>query len=135
MLGLDLGEARIGVAVSDPDRRMAIPVGTVRTGAPADLRAIAALLREHGATEIVVGLPLSMSGERGAAAAHAERFARVLGEHLGVPVHLQDERLTTVEADRRLADAGVRGRERRRAVDRTAATVILQAFLDTRRGG
>jgi putative Holliday junction resolvase len=133
VLGLDLGEARIGVAVSDDDRRMAVPLGTIHTGAPADLRAVAKLVDEHAATTVVVGLPLSMSGERGSAAAKADAFADALRSILSVPVELQDERLSTVEAERGLRDAGVSGRERRKVVDRTAATVILQAWLDATR--
>lgn len=130
VLGLDLGQSRIGVAISDPDRRMAVPIGTVRTGPPEDMKAIAALVKEHGVTEIVVGHPVRMSGEPGTAARHAEWFADALHGFLGLPVHLQDERLTTVEAERGLAAAGVHGRARRAVVDQSAATVILQAFLD-----
>jgi len=130
VLGLDLGDARIGVAVSDDDRRLAVPVGTVRTGAPADLRAIAALVSERGATLVVVGHPLLLSGDAGERAHHAERFAEALRSFLGVPVVLQDERLSTVQADRSLREAGASGRERKRAVDRSAAAVILQSFLD-----
>ena len=130
VLGLDLGDARIGVAVSDDDRRLAVPVGTVRTGAPADLRAIAALASERGATLVVVGHPLLLSGDAGERAHHAERFAEALRSFLGVPVVLQDERLSTVQADRSLREAGASGRERKRAVDRSAAAVILQSFLD-----
>ena len=130
VLGLDLGDARIGVAVSDDDRRLAVPVGTVRTGAPADLRAIAALVSERGATLGVVGHPLLLSGDAGERAHHAERFAEALRSFLGVPVVLQDERLSTVQADRSLREAGASGRERKRAVDRSAAAVILQSFLD-----
>ncbi len=133
VLGLDLGDARIGVAISDDDRRMAVPLGTIHTGAPADLKAVAKLVDEHAATTVVVGLPLSMSGERGPAAAKADAFADALRSFLTVPVELQDERLSTVEAERGLRDAGVTGRERRNVVDRTAATVILQAWLDTTR--
>jgi putative Holliday junction resolvase len=133
VLGLDLGQARIGVAISDPERRVAVPLGTIRTGAPDDVRAVAALVREHGVSEVVVGLPLSLSGGRGPAAEHARTFAALLGEVVGVPVRLQDERLSTVEAERRLDEAGARGRGRRRAVDRAAATVILQAYLDRTR--
>lgn len=129
-MGLDLGQARIGVAVSDPRRRVAVAVGTVRTGAPADLRAIAGLVAEHGIGLVVLGLPLRLSGERGPEVAHAERFAEALRGFLGIPVELQDERLTTVEADRGLRAAGVSGWERRRVVDRSAATLILQAWLD-----
>src|SRR5439155_23850609 len=99
-------------------------------GAPADVKAIAALVSEHQVAAIVVGHPIAMSGRTGEAAHHAERFAEALRGFLGIPVHLQDERLSTVEAERGLAAAGVRGRRRRAAVDRSAATVILQAFLD-----
>jgi len=133
VLGLDLGDARIGVAISDDDRRMAVPLGTIHTGAPADLKAVAALVREHAATLVVVGLPLSMSGDRGSAAAKADAFADALRSILAVPVELQDERLSTVEAERGLREAGVDGRERRKVVDRTAAAVILQAWLDATR--
>jgi putative Holliday junction resolvase len=130
VLGLDLGDARIGVAISDDRRRIAVPLGTVRTGAPADVKAIADLVHGHGVTLVVIGHPLHLSGEAGERAHHAERFAEALDAFLGVPVHLQDERLSSVEADRALREAGASGRERRRTVDRSAATVILQAWLD-----
>jgi putative Holliday junction resolvase len=130
VLGLDLGDARIGVAISDDERRLAVPLGTVRTGAPADLRAIAELVREHAVAVVVVGHPLMLSGESGARAHHAERFARALRDVLGIPVRLHDERLSTVEADRALRAAGAGGRRRRDLVDRSAATVILQSWLD-----
>ena len=133
VLGLDLGDARIGVAISDAARRMAVPLGTVRTGAPADVRAIADLIREHGVTLVVVGHPLLLSGESGERAHHAERFAGAIETALGVPVRLQDERLSTVEAERALRESGTSGRDRRRRIDRSAATVILQAWLDTDR--
>ena len=130
VLGLDLGDARIGVAISDPQRRLAVPLGTVRTGAPADVKAIAELARENEAELVVVGHPLLMSGRAGERAHLAERFAEALGAVLGLPVVLQDERLSSAEADRALRGAGRSGRERRREVDRSAATVILQAWLD-----
>ena len=130
VLGLDLGDARIGVAISDPQRRLAVPLGTVRTGGPADVKAIAELTRENGAELVVVGHPLLMSGRAGERAHLAERFAEALGAVLGLPVVLQDERLSSAEADRALRGAGRSGRERRREVDRSAATVILQAWLD-----
>ena len=132
MLGLDLGDARIGVAISDDGRRMAVPLGTVRTGAPQDVKAIADLVAEHGVTLVVVGHPLLMSGEAGERAHLAERFAEALRSILAVEVELQDERLSTAEAERALRDAGTMGRDRRRTVDRSAATVILQAWLDAR---
>jgi putative Holliday junction resolvase len=134
ILGLDLGQSRIGVAISDPDRRVAVPLGTVRTGAPEDVKAIAAMVKDQGVAAIVVGQPLSLSGRKGEAADHAEKFAQALRDFLKLPVFLQDERLTTVEADRQLAEAGLRGRDRRRVVDQTAATLILQAYLDRAHG-
>jgi putative holliday junction resolvase len=135
VLGLDLGDVRIGVAISDPERRLAVPLGTVHVGSPpGELRSIAAIVEENAVSLVVLGHPLLLSGERGASAAHAEEFAEALRAFLGVPVILHDERLSSVEADRRLADAGAGGRERRRAVDRSAATVILQAFLDANSG-
>jgi putative holliday junction resolvase len=133
VLGLDLGDARIGVAISDDERRMAVPLGTIHTGAPADLKAVAKLVKEHAASLVVVGLPLSMSGEPGPAATKASAFSDALRSFLAVPVEMQDERLSTVEAERGLREAGVTGRERRRVVDRTAATVILQGWLDGNR--
>jgi putative Holliday junction resolvase len=135
VLGLDLGDARIGVAISDDRRRIAVPLGTVRTGAPADVRAIADLVRGHDVTLVVIGHPLHLSGDAGARAHHAERFAEALDAFLDVPVLLQDERLSSVEADRALREAGASGRERRRTVDRSAATVILQAWLDAAGAG
>ena len=130
ILGLDLGDVRIGVAISDPGRRVAVPMGTVHTGAPADLKAIAKLVGDHEVTLVVVGHPLKMSGAPGARAHHAEEFVAALRQVLRVPVVLQDERLSTVEADRALREAGAGGRDRRRAVDRSAAAVILQSYLD-----
>lgn len=122
------------MAVSDPERRLAVPVGTVHVGRPpGELMAIAALVRDRGATLIVLGHALSMSGAAGARAAHAEAFREALLAVVGVPVELHDERLTTVEAERALAAAGIRGRDRRRVVDAAAATVILQAWLESQR--
>lgn len=134
VLALDLGDARIGVALSDPDRRLAIGIGTVHVGRPpGELKAIAALVDEHGATLVVLGLPLNMDGSRGPRAALAEGFAETLRDVVDVPVELTDERLTTVEAERGLREAGVRGRARRAVVDAAAARVLLQGWLDAHR--
>ena len=134
VLGLDLGDVRIGIAISDPDRRLAVPLGTVRVGRPpGELRAIAELVAENEVTLVVLGHPRSMSGASGSRAKHAEGFAEALRQVVGVPIMLQDERLTTVEAERALRDAGASGRDVRDAVDRSAATLILQTWLDTRR--
>ncbi len=134
VLGLDLGDARIGVAISDPERRLAVPVGTIHVGQPpGELKAVAALVAEHDATLLVIGLPRSMSGDEGPRAALAREFGAALEAAVRVPIEFQDERLSTVEAERALREAGVTGRERRRVVDRSAATVILQAWLDAHR--
>jgi putative holliday junction resolvase len=133
VLGLDLGDARIGVAISDPDRRVAVPVGTVHVGQPpGELKAIAALVAGHHATLVVLGYPRSLRGEAGQRAQLTESFADALRAILDVPVELQDERLSTVEAERNLALAGRRGREACELVDASAAAVILQAWLDVR---
>jgi putative Holliday junction resolvase len=100
--------------------------------------ALAGLVAEHSVAAVVVGLPVSLSGSEGAAAARAREFAAGVGERLGLPVHLVDERLSTVAAGRALAEAGARGRRAGRksgAVDRSAAAVILQAWLDSQAGG
>jgi putative Holliday junction resolvase len=133
VLGLDLGDARIGVAISDDARRMAVPLGTVPAGAPQDLKAIAKLVADNEVSAIVVGHPISMSGARGPRAHHSEEFAGALRSILPIPIELHDERLSTVEADRGLRETGASGRKRRQVVDRTAATVILQAWLDANR--
>ena len=134
VLGLDLGDVRIGVAISDPDRRLAVPLGTVRAGRPpGELRAIADLVRENDVVLVVVGLPLSLTGDAGPRACKTQELAAALASVLPVPVELHDERLSTVEAERALRDAGATGRSVRRAVDRSAAAVILQSWLDARR--
>jgi putative Holliday junction resolvase len=134
VLALDLGDVRIGVAISDPQRRLAVPLGVVRTGAPADLKAIRSIVQENDVTLVVVGDPVLLSGERGDRSLKADGFASALRAMLQVPVELQDERLSTVEAERALRSAGASGRETRRSVDQSAAAVILQSWLDAHRG-
>jgi putative Holliday junction resolvase len=136
VLGLDLGDARIGVAISDPDRRLAVPFGTVQVGRPpGELRAIADVVRDNQIALVVIGEPLSMDGSRGARAHHAAEMADAIAAVVQVPVVLQDERLSTVEAERALRAAGVGGRDRRAVVDAAAAQVILQAWLDAHHHG
>jgi putative Holliday junction resolvase len=130
VVALDLGEVRIGMARSDPDRTVVLPGGTIKvTGGVEDLKAVARVVREAEAVEVVVGHPLSLAGERGPAARRAEEFAAGLRQLLRMPVHLQDERLSTVEAERGLQRAGAGGRDRRRVVDAAAAGIILESFL------
>jgi len=132
---LDLGARRIGVAFSDRGRTLASPWGTIeRTGdLEADRRTVVDAVREVEASLVVVGLPLSLSGQAGPAARAALNEAaalRALLEPLGVAVETVDERFTTVEAERALAAAGRRGKAARRLVDSAAAMVLLQAWLD-----
>ena len=136
ILGLDPGERRIGVAMAVPGRSMALPLTVLDATGDWQLP-LAELVAEHRVAAIVVGLPVSLSGSEGVAAARAREFAAAVGERLGLPVHLVDERLSTVAAGRALAEAGVRGRRGRAtgAVDRSAAAVILQAWLDSQAGG
>jgi putative Holliday junction resolvase len=135
VVGIDLGARRIGIAVSDPGGRLASPERTIeRTGdAEADRAAIAAVVTELGATRVVVGLPLSLDGGAGPAAVAAREEIDALARVVGVPVEAHDERFSTVTASRALAAGGTRGRARRRRVDRAAAAVILQSWLDAQR--
>jgi putative Holliday junction resolvase len=133
-LGVDVGAVRIGVAVCDPDGLLATPVETVAAG-QGDLARLAELAAEYGVIEAVVGLPRSLSGAEGPAAAKARAFADLLvGKIQPIPVRLVDERLTTVTATRGLRESGVRGRKSRAVVDQAAAVVILQNALDVERG-
>lgn len=132
-LGLDPGDARIGVARSDPSGFLATPVETVARGA-GDLDRIVAILAEEDAVELVVGLPRSLSGGEGPAAAKVREFASALARRVApVPVRLCDERLTTVTAEGMLRERGHKGSKRRAVVDQAAAVVILQQALDTER--
>lgn len=134
VLGVDLGERRIGLAVSDPAKRVATPRAVLeRSGDPdADRAAILAVAREVGAATIVVGLPLTLSGARGAQArtvlAEVDALRAVAPAEVGVVVH--DERLTTVIAERARQHGGASRRARRRPVDAAAAAVLLQSYLD-----
>jgi len=134
VLGIDLGQRRIGVAVSDPGRVLATADRViVRTGDPErDRRAIAEIAAEWEATRIVVGLPLSLDGSQGPAATAALAEATRIGEVTGLPVETYDERFTTVSAERTLSEQDVRGQDRRKVIDMVAAAVLLQAWLDRR---
>lgn len=133
VVGIDLGTRRVGVAVSDPDGRVAVPHGVIlRSGdADADRARVAEAVEECGADLVVVGLPVSLDGTAGPAARAARAEAEALAEAVAVPVELHDERLTTVIATRRLAAVGHRSRDRRGRVDAEAAAVLLQSWLDS----
>ena len=132
-LGVDPGDARIGVASSDPSGFLATPVETVRRG-KGDVRRLGQLVEELEAVEVVVGLPRSLSGAEGPAAEKVREFAARLARRVApVPVRLCDERLTTVSAESILRDQGRRGAKRRAVVDQAAAVLILQTALETER--
>ena len=134
LLGLDLGTRRIGVAVSDELGFLAHGLTVLmRHGGQRDLDAIAQLAHEEEVVGVVIGLPLNMDGSEGEAAARARRFGAALGAHLNLPVFLWDERLTTWEAEGIMNDALVRTRKRKQLVDKVAATLILQSYLDAKR--
>lgn len=134
-LGIDPGDARIGVASSDPSGILATPVETVPRGA-GDLERIAAIAAELGAVLVYVGLPRSLSGGEGPAAGRVRDFAQQLADRLApLPLRLVDERLSTVTAEAMLRDRGKKGRKRRAVVDQAAAVVILQGAIDTERAG
>ena len=138
-LGLDLGARRIGVAISDGAGRVATPIATIDRARSkdhvADHRAIADLVAEWGAEIIAVGLPLSLDGSVGPAAAGVLDEVAELARVLDVPVETVDERFTTVTAGQQLEAGGVRGRDRSKVIDQTAAAVLLQAWLDRQETG
>jgi putative Holliday junction resolvase len=135
-IAVDFGDARIGVASCDPDGLLATPVETVPgRDAVAARRRIAAIVAEYEPIEVVVGLPRSLSGREGPAAAKARAFAKDMAKIISpVPVRLVDERMTTVTATQGLRASGVRAKEGRSVVDQAAAVVILQSALETERG-
>ena len=136
VVGLDLGEKRVGVALSDSSGTLALPHTVIeRTGDPArDHAEIGRIVAEVGASVVVVGLPLSLDGSAGPAARAASAEAEAISAALGVEVQTHDERLTTVSAGRSLSTAGLPARARRtarrRSVDKVAAAVMLQSWLD-----
>jgi putative Holliday junction resolvase len=132
-LGIDPGDARIGVASSDPHGILATPVETVQRGA-GDLERIATLADVLGADLVYLGLPRSLRGGEGPAAGRVREFARELAARLAPrQVRLVDERFTTVTAEAVLRERGKKGRKRRAVVDQAAAVVILQGAIDTER--
>jgi len=134
ILAVDWGHVTLGLAVSDDLRITAQGLTSLRRVSEAkDLEVIKKYVRDLGVETVVVGLPKNMDGSLGPSAEAARSFARSLERALALPVHLWDERLTTLSAERALIDARMRRRERRAIVDQVAATMILQDFLDYRR--
>jgi putative Holliday junction resolvase len=135
VLGVDVGKARVGVALSDATGTLASPLETLRRAKnSSDLDRLAALVAEHEVTEVVVGEPVHLSGASGASAEDAANYAQELADRIpDVPVILIDERLSTVTAASHLREGGIDSRKQRAVIDQAAAVVILQQFLDSRR--
>jgi putative Holliday junction resolvase len=139
VLGIDYGERRIGLAASDETGTFAFPAGVIERGKPgSDLAALREVVAERGIEQVVIGLPLHLSGREGEAAVAARAFATRIERELGLPVDTIDERFTTVEAERALREQGVSGkrgkRRRKQLVDTTAATLLLRSWLERRSG-
>lgn len=131
VLGLDVGGRRIGVAISDYGGRIATPLTTLQaTPRPRTLEQIAALVREYEVNEIVVGLPLTMSGTVGPQAQLVQSFVSELEAVLHQSIQFFDERLTSVVAEQRMRDLGIRPEKRKARIDEIAAAIILQDYLD-----
>ena len=135
VMGVDVGTVRVGLAMSDPTGTLASPLETLKRAKDgSDLDRLVALVMEHEVTEVVVGEPRHLSGASGASAEDAGAYAQALADRIAdVPVHLIDERLTTVTAASHLRDGGIDSRQQRSVIDQAAAVVILQQFLDSKR--
>ena len=131
LLGLDVGDRRIGVALSDPEGRLASPLTTLERGkSGSEFEAILELIRNREVGCIVVGLPRSLSGQIGPQARKVEKFIEALSRQTSVPVRTWDERFSTAAAERALAAAGRRRKELKKRRDAAAAAIILQDYLD-----
>ena len=136
VLGLDVGSKTVGVAVSDPLGITAQGVTTLRRkSVKADVADVKRLAAEHEVSRVVVGLPLNMNGSEGPRAAASRAFGDAIVEATGLPVEYQDERLTTMAAERVLLEADLSRKKRREVIDQLAAQLILQVWLDARRPG
>lgn len=132
VLGLDIGEKRIGVAISDETGAIASPVGFVARG-PRSQPELRALIDRYGAIRLIVGLPAGLSGHEGPQARETRFYADALAEALNLPLDYWDERLTTAIAERSLIANGVRRDRRRQQIDAVAAAVMLQSYLDAQK--
>lgn len=132
-MGLDLGDVRIGIALSDQTGLIAQSHATLeRSGWDRDLAYLAEVAETHEVERFVVGNPLNLDGSSGRQAERSRDFADRLKEATGLPVVLWDERFTSLSAEKTLIEAGVRRKKRRGAIDRMAAAIMLQSYLDTR---
>ena len=136
MLAVDWGERRIGLSLSDESQRLAQPLTTLtrRAGKRFPMRQLCTLLEQHAVAGVIVGLPLDEQGEEGAPARAARELAAAIGRQTGRPVELWDERMTTARALQAVREMGGSARGRKGDVDALAATLLLQHYLDARRG-
>lgn len=135
IMALDVGEKRIGVAISDPLGITAQGIGVIQCqGRARDVEALRRLVAEHGATSLLLGLPYNMNGTLGDKAREVQEFGQLLEQELGLPVEYQDERLSTRAVEGTLIAADVRRSKRRQVIDKLAAIYILQGYLDRKAG-
>ena len=131
ILGVDFGDVRTGIAVSDPSRMLALCIETVRAEGIANaVAAVAEYARAERVSAVIVGLPVNMDGSRGHRAERAQKFAEMLESELGLPVETFDERMSTMQASRYLNATDTRGKKRKAAIDTLSAQIILQSALD-----
>jgi len=134
VMAIDLGQKRVGIALSDPSGTIASPFGKIEfKGEQALIEEIVRLALEKGVSEVVVGYPIRSSGRKGAPAEHAEKFAALLQDRLGLPVHLMDERMSSAAAEKSLLESDLSRGRRKEVRDQVAASLILQSYLEMRR--
>ncbi len=131
-LGLDIGDRRIGVAISDPEQILASPLATiVRDNDDKAIEAVVALVNKYEVQRIIIGFPYSLNGSVGNQASKVQAFVDKLSQHTKVDIELRDERLSTVAVDRLLVEAGKKSRKRKEQRDAAAAAFVLQGYLDS----
>ena len=134
VMALDLGGQRIGVALTDALRVLASPLTTLRAQPrAAAIEQIAGLIASNEVAELVIGLPLTLSGEVGPQAKVVQEFVEALRPHVSVPIHMVDERLTSVEAERMMVEMGIKREQRKARIDEVAASLILRDFIEAGR--
>jgi len=130
ILGLDIGDRRVGVALGDSRSKIATPLEVLAAPLSRDLAPLRAIIDEYSVARLVIGLPLTMSGEEGPQAKAVRAEAGILAQHLPVDIVFQDERLSSAQANRQMGDSGVSAKKRRGSVDMVAAAIVLQTYLD-----
>ena len=132
IIGVDIGEKRIGISLSDPTELIASPLTTIlRTECMSDIHEISRLIIQNDVSKIIVGLPLELSGRIGFQANEVIRFVEILSKNIKIPVELEDERLSSVMAEKLLRETGAKPSRNKGRIDAAAATVILQRYLDS----